>query len=83
MTSDMRKGNIVICSECKNTIREIEGYVWDNKAAERGRDEPLKKDDHAVDALRYILASHKVATYEPYKNQSSNEYLNNRFQSRF
>ncbi len=47
MTSEMRKGNVFVCSECKNTIREIEGYVWDSKSAERGIDEPLKRDDHA------------------------------------
>ncbi len=35
------------------------------------------------DALRYILATHKIVTYEPYKDKNANEYLNNRFQSRF
>lgn len=67
MTSEMKKGNLFILDECKNTIREIESYVWDNKAAKRGWDEPLKKDDHSTDALRYVLASHKVSVYDPYK----------------
>lgn len=66
MTSEMQKGNLYVCSECKNTIREIEGYVWDPKAAERGIDAPLKKNDHSTDCLRYALASHKVAIYDPY-----------------
>ena len=60
MTNEMKQGNLVVCSECTNLIREIESYVWDSKAAERGWDEPMKKDDHAVDGLRYCLASHKV-----------------------
>lgn len=47
MTSEMKKGNLFVLEECKNTIREIESYVWDSKAAERGIDQPLKKDDHA------------------------------------
>ncbi len=66
MTSEMAKGNLYICKECVNTIREIEGYVWDPNAAKKGYDEPLKKDDHAVDALRYACASHKVSVYQPY-----------------
>lgn len=66
MTSEMKRGTLVICSECKNLIREIESYVWDNKAAQKGWDEPLKKNDHAVDALRYAIATHKVSTYDPY-----------------
>jgi phage terminase large subunit len=61
MTSEMKKGNLYVCAECTNTIREIESYVWDPKAAQQGYDEPLKKDDHAVDALRYVIASHKIA----------------------
>lgn len=69
MTSEMKKGNFFISDTCPNLIREIEGYVWDPKQAERGEDAPLKKEDHAVDALRYILASHKVATYNPYATE--------------
>jgi PBSX family phage terminase large subunit len=73
MTSEMKKGNLYICEECDNTIREIESYVWDSKSAERGWDEPLKKDDHAVDALRYVMASHKVSVYDPYKEKKSRD----------
>lgn len=64
MTSEMKKGNLYICEECVNTIREVEGYVWDSRQADRGIDAPLKKNDHAVDALRYALASHKVSSFE-------------------
>lgn len=80
LASELRRGTLVICSECKNTIREIEGYVWDTKSAERGKDEPLKKNDHAIDALRYIIASHKVEVYQPYKDpHDGNDYRNSRF----
>jgi PBSX family phage terminase large subunit len=37
--------------------REMLGYVWDEKAAARGEDTPVKVDDHGVDALRYAVAS--------------------------
>lgn len=81
MTSELQRGTLSICSECKNTIREIETYVWDSKAAEKGWDEPLKKDDHALDALRYAIATHKVAAYEPYKHQQNHmEQWKNRYE---
>lgn len=77
-TSEMKKGNLFVCSECVNTIREIEGYVWDNKKSERGEDAPIKKSDHAIDALRYVIASHKVTTYQPYSHNPT-QYINQRF----
>ncbi|GLG01807.1 phage terminase large subunit [Alicyclobacillus hesperidum subsp. aegles] len=40
---------------CPNLIREISGYVWDEKAAARGVEQPLKQNDHAVDAMRYVV----------------------------
>lgn len=63
MTSEMAKGNLFVCSSCTNTIRQIEGYVWDTKGAEDGEDAPLKKEDDSVDALRYAIATHKVPKY--------------------
>ncbi len=78
MTSEMAKGNLVVCSECKNTIREIESYVWDSKAAERGIDEPLKKNDHATDALRYAIFTHKIAPVSTYTH-SPTEYMRNKY----
>ena len=82
VSSEMKKGNLFICSECTNTIREVESYVWDPAKAARGEDEPLKKDDHSCDALRYAIASHKVSVYNPYKH-NPNDYQANRFSSRF
>lgn len=43
-------------ASCANTWRELTGYRWQEQAAGRG-DVPLKKDDHACDALRYAIAS--------------------------
>lgn len=81
MTKEMQQGNLFVCAECKNTIREIESYVWDSKAARRGDDEPLKENDHAVDALRYAVMTHKVNVYNPYKqNEIQNERLQNKYQ---
>ena len=60
MTSMMADGDLSVCIDCKNLIREIEGYVWDHKKALLGIDAPIKKDDHAIDSLRYVCATHKV-----------------------
>ena len=79
VASEMAKGNLFICEECVNTIREIEGYVWDPKAAQRGEDEPVKLFDDCVDALRYGIFSHKVSEYNPYAHNHQ-EYMRNRYQ---
>lgn len=73
MTSEMKKGNLFVCAECENLIKEIESYVWDPKSADKGYDEPLKKDDHAVDSLRYAVHSHKVSTYTQQKTRDEQE----------
>lgn len=40
---------------CVNTLKELSSYVWDDKATEKGKDAPLKINDHAMDALRYFI----------------------------
>ncbi len=42
-----------IHESCKNTRREMASYVWDEKAAQRGEEKPVKTNDHTCDALRY------------------------------
>lgn len=47
---------------CKNLLREFASYVWDEKAAQRGEDKPVKQFDHALDAIRYgIFTRESVA----------------------
>lgn len=79
MTSMVRDGTCQVMNTCTNLIREIEGYSWDPKSAERGEDKPIKKDDHITDCLRYCLASHKVSTYQPYKNPPPETFGGNRY----
>jgi len=43
-----------VLAHCKFTIRELSAYSWDPKAQERGEDKPIKQNDHALDALRYV-----------------------------
>jgi len=49
---------IVVAADCHGLLDEVPGYVWDDKAAKLGKEEPLKIDDHSVDAgLRYATYS--------------------------
>lgn len=50
----MSKRIIQINKKCKNLIREILGYVWDDSGKVE-KEKPLKMNDHAVDALRYFI----------------------------
>ena len=49
--------NIVIHRSCKTLIEHMQSYAWDSKAADRGEDKPVKKNDHILDALRYAIYS--------------------------
>ena len=54
---------LFICSNCHHLLKEISRYrwaTWSSKRMQQNRnvkEEPHKKDDHACDALRYIIAS--------------------------
>ena len=55
ITADLLKsGKIVICSTCRDAIREFSLYVWDEN---RRGDTPRKEDDHAMDEIRYFAAT--------------------------
>ena len=41
-------------TRCPGLLKEVHDYVWDDKAALRGEEKPLKVHDHAMDALRYL-----------------------------
>lgn len=42
---------------CTGLLGELPTYAWDERAAERGEDKPVKANDHSADALRYALHS--------------------------
>lgn len=51
----LNQEKLVIAESCINLIKEFASYVWDQKAAERGEDKPVKEHDHALDAVRYFV----------------------------
>lgn len=60
----------ILEDKCPNLLREFASYIWDAKAQEKGEDKPIKVNDHALDALRYLLQ-----TIFPIKNRGV--YFNN------
>lgn len=78
MSSEMCKGSLFIHSDCKILIKEMESYVWDPKASEKGDDKPMKKDDHCIDAVRYCFFTHKVIAPSTHTH-NPHEYTRNRF----
>jgi phage terminase large subunit len=43
---------LTVDPSCVNTINEFESYVWKPE-----RDEPVKENDHSMDALRYVTVA--------------------------
>lgn len=50
-------GRLFIHHSCSGLLGELPSYVWDETAAARGEDRPVKRDDHSLDALRYAIHS--------------------------
>lgn len=55
-----------IIKESPNLLREIQTYSWKTTLNGQITEEPVKYDDHALDALRYALYTHKAS-----QNQSA------------
>ena len=51
----LQTGDIFICQNCTDCIREFGMYRWDEKAI---TDRPIKENDHSMDDVRYFV--HKV-----------------------
>lgn len=53
----MAQRKLRIHRRCVNTIRELNTYSWDDKRAQNGTEQPIKKFDHAMDFLRYMIST--------------------------
>jgi phage terminase large subunit-like protein len=65
---DGKKPELYFTRNCHNLIREIRHYIWDDWAYRRKdkmdpKEKPVKKDDHLMDALRYVVMTNIV--YRP------------------
>lgn len=50
----LRNREILFSASCTDTIREFSLYIWDDQAI---RDTPVKQHDHAMDDIRYFVAT--------------------------
>ena len=50
----LRQGRLRIAPACRDTLREFGLYAWDDNG---GRDSVKKENDHAMDDLRYFVAT--------------------------
>ena len=48
-------GILGIAPRQRNLIREFGTYAYDPKSIEKGKEEPIKLDDHCSDAERYLV----------------------------
>ena len=58
----MNRGKIKVHKSCKNWIKEVAGYTWDDK----GTDTPIKENDHAMDDTRYFVNTKRIAKEKRY-----------------
>lgn len=50
-------GKIKICACSQHSRKEFYTYAWDDKAAQRGEDKPIKTNDHCMDDIRYFVSA--------------------------
>lgn len=53
----LSQGKLIVTDKCVTFLAEVTEYEWDEKASDEGRDEVVKRDDHAMDAARYAIRS--------------------------
>ena len=49
----LKEGRIKICNNCLDSITKFSLYRWE----EKGLDVPIKENDHAIDDIRYFVAT--------------------------
>lgn len=55
----VKEHKLILHPRCINTMKEIRGYVRKRDKNGEVLDEPVKANDHAMDALRYALYTHR------------------------
>lgn len=53
----LQRGKIQVCTICERILDEFGTYIWDERAAQGGKEQPVKQNDHSLDALRYYVNS--------------------------
>lgn len=63
----LSNGTYKICSNCVESIKEYQNYLWDSKASERGEDKPIKKFDHCFAKGTKITTDYGTVSIEKIK----------------
>lgn len=54
----LQSGKLYIADNCVNIIKEMKNYRWrEPPKSGEDKEKPIKKDDHLLDALRYVVMS--------------------------
>lgn len=70
----LKRGKLKIHKDCVNLINEFETYTYPEKRPGQNEYEnPVKEHDHALDALRYALATHRNEDVTP--EQRARQYM--------
>jgi PBSX family phage terminase large subunit len=54
LSSIIARNRLYVVAQNKDVLKELSTYSWDAKAQLKGIDKPMKVNDHAMDALRYL-----------------------------
>nr|DAM77049.1 MAG TPA: large terminase [Caudoviricetes sp.] len=63
VTLALKRGDIKVCKNCVNSIREFSLYRWQNSSS---KDTPVKENDHAMDDIRYFVSTVMAADDDPF-----------------
>lgn len=61
VASLLGRDRLKVHRSCTGFINEVPGYCWDEAAAAKGEDKPIKVDDHSMDAARYVAFTTQTA----------------------
>jgi PBSX family phage terminase large subunit len=68
----LKQGRLTISPQCVNLIYEFETYCYPDTKGERNPSEtPIKKNDHALDSLRYLLFNEDRQDFSYSKHKTS------------
>lgn len=62
----LQTGRIRISRALEGTVREFQGYVWDDSSPD---DRPVKVEDHCMDSMRYFVKTRRIyRPNDPYRS---------------
>ena len=81
VTNCIKTNKMFITRSCENLRRELINYQWEQPSASRADlnapEKPLKKDDHAVDALRYMIGEIVDSATRPDTRTDTMKFIDN------